>query len=327
MPVFYAIIFMKPLISVIIPIYKVEKYLVRCLNSVLNQSYANLEVWLVDDGSPDMCPIICDEYAKKDKRVRVIHKKNGGQADARNIALDKMTGEYVVFVDSDDYIAKTHIEGLYKIIKKYNAQVAINSYCSFHENEIPKPHLKSDNEIVYSGLEAVQSLFYQQKFDTAPWAKMFHRSLFDDVRFPKGIVFEDLATVYKPLLKANKVVFNDKESYYYLLRSNSTEGSAFSSEKLDSSLKAIQLMDKDKEKLAPIMRSYNCRIVSFAFHLMLQMPKGYIHRNEFEDRIKSVRWQVLTDSKARKNTRIACLLSYVGGFDMVQRIFNRIKTR
>ena len=115
----------QPLISIIVPIYNVEKYLRRCVDSILCQSYHNLEVWLVDDGSPDGCPAICDEYAGKDKRVKVIHKKNGGLSDARNVAIDVATGEYICFVDSDDYVASTYVETLYALIDKYQTKVSI----------------------------------------------------------------------------------------------------------------------------------------------------------------------------------------------------------
>ena len=107
----------NPLISVIVPIYNVEKYLRHCVDSILSQSNHNLEVWLVDDGSPDGCPTICDEYARKDNRIKVIHKKNGGLSDARNVAIDVESGEYVCFVDSDDYIAPTYVETLYSLIE------------------------------------------------------------------------------------------------------------------------------------------------------------------------------------------------------------------
>lgn len=315
------------LVSVIIPIYKVEKYLRRCVDSVLGQTYQNLEVWLVDDGSPDGCPAICDEYAEKDQRVKVIHKPNGGLADARNAALDKVTGEYVVCVDSDDYIAPTHIEGLYQLIAENNAQISVNTYCSFMEGAEPCPN-KADNEVYnYSGLEAIETMFYQEKFDTTAWGKMYKASLFEGIRYPKGLLFEDLPTTYRLFLKADKVVFKNVQSYYYLLRANSIEGAAFSPAKLDSGLKLMAMMDRDRDKLQPIIKSFNCRMVSFSFHLMLQMPEDYANCKQFVDRIKSVRWSVLTDSKARKKARIACLLSYLGGFRLVQKIFNKVKTR
>jgi glycosyltransferase involved in cell wall biosynthesis len=136
----------QPLVSVIVPCYNVEQYLPKCIDSILYQTYKNLEVWLVDDGSPDKCGAICDEYAKKDARIKVIHKKNGGLADARNVALDVMTGEYVVCVDSDDYISPTHIEGLYHLIEKYSADVSVNTFCSFYEGSSPNPSPKSTKD-------------------------------------------------------------------------------------------------------------------------------------------------------------------------------------
>lgn len=237
-----------------------------------------------------------------------------------------MTGEYVVCVDSDDYISPTHIEGLYHLIEKYNSDISINSYCAFFEGASPYPHQKSDKEWILDGLMATEMMFYQECFDTTAWGKMYKASLFNGVRYPVGLLFEDLPTTYKLLLKANKVVFNDEQSYFYLLRSNSIEGAAFSPHKLDSGLKLMALMDKDKDKLRPIIKSYNCRILSFAFHLLLQMPNGYSHRKDFEARIRKLRWYVLTDSKARKKARFASLLSYVS-FNLVQIVFNKVKTR
>lgn len=316
----------KPLVSVIVPCYNVELYLPKCIDSILNQTYQNLEVWLVDDGSPDRCGEICDEYAKKDTRIKVIHKKNGGLADARNVALDVMKGEYVVCVDSDDYISSTHIEGLYHLIEKHGADVSVNTFCSFYEGSSPNPSPKSTKDWVLDGLHATEMMFYQEHFDNTAWGKMYKASLFDGIRYPKGLLFEDLPTTYRLLLKANKVAFNDEQSYFYLLRSDSIEGAVFSPHKLDSGLQLMAMMDKDRDKLKPIIKSYNCRIVSFVFHLLLQMPDGYVHRKDFERRIKKIRLSVLIDSRARKKARFACLLSFIG-FELVQMVFNKVKKR
>ena len=247
-------------------------------------------------------------------------------ADARNVALDVMTGEYVVCVDSDDYISPTHIEGLYHLIEKYGADVSVNTFCTFYEGSSPNPSPKSTKDWVLDGLHATEMMFYQEHFDNTAWGKMYKASLFDGIRYPKGLLFEDLPTTYRLLLKANKVVFNDEQSYFYLLRSNSIEGAAFSPHKLDSGLQLMALMDKDRDKLQPIIKSYNCRIVSFVFHLLLQMPEGYAHRNDFERRIKTIRLSVLIDNRARKKARLACLLSFIS-FGVVQKIFNKVKTR
>lgn len=314
-----------PLISVIVPCYNVEQYLPKCIDSILNQTYKNLEIWLVDDGSPDRCGEICEEYAQKDNRIKVIHKKNGGLSDARNVALDVMTGDYVVCVDSDDYISPTHIEGLYRLIIKYGAQIAINNSCAFLEGTTPLPNLTPRKDIVFdSALNAIETMFYQDLFDTSAWGKMYKSCLFDGIRYPKGLLFEDLPTTYRLFLKSDKVVFNGEQSYFYLMRRNSIEGTAFSPRKLESGLSVISLMSKDKIKLLPIIKSYNCRVVSFAFHLLLQMPYNFKFRKEIEIFIKGLRKGVLVDFKARKATRFACLLSYIS-FNLVQIVYNKIK--
>ena len=298
----------------------------KCIDSIVSQTYRNLEILLVDDGSPDRCGEICDEYARQDARIKVIHKQNGGLADARNAALDVMTGEYAVCVDSDDYVSLTYVEGLYNLISRYGAQVAVNSSCSFLEGQEPCPVTGSLGEVVFSGLESVETMFYQKLFDTSAWGKMYKAELFDGVRYPKGLLFEDLPTTYRLLLKAEKVVFSDNPSYFYMLRADSIEGAAFSAKKLDSALELMVMMEQDAARFSTVIRSFHCRMVSFMFHLMLQMPENYAHRKDFENRIRKVRWSVLTDRRARKKTRVACLLSFAG-FGLVQKVFNKIKKR
>lgn len=317
---------MQPLISIIVPCYKVEKYLPKCIDSIIKQTYTNLEIFLVDDGSPDNCGKICDEYAQKDLRIKVIHKTNGGLSDARNVAIDKMTGEYVVFVDSDDYIAPTHIEGLYSMIQRYQAEIGVNTFITFHDGSTPLPHPKSPKEYVYTGLEATEKMFYQEMFDNSAWGKMYKSSLFYNIRYPKGLLYEDLPTTYKLMLKASKVAYNNNETYYYLLRADSIEGSKFTSEKLNSALKLMELMEQDVKYLQPIIKSYYCRMVSFIFHMVLQMPEQYEHKNLFYNKLKKYRRTVLQDKNARKKTRIACLFSYLG-INTVRYLFNYINKR
>ena len=177
---------LQPLISVIVPCYNVEEYLPKCIESILNQTYRNLEILLVDDGSPDNCGRICDEYAAKDSRIRIIHKKNGGLSDARNAALDVMTGEYVTFIDSDDYVSDDYVEYLYKIIKESGVKLSVSSYQTFVDDS--SAEICTNNplfvKIVHTN-DALTGMFYQQIFDTSAWAKMYHRSLFSDgIRYP-----------------------------------------------------------------------------------------------------------------------------------------------
>ena len=196
---------LQPLISVIVPCYNVEEYLPKCIESILNQTYRNLEILLVDDGSPDNCGRICDEYAAKDSRIRIIHKKNGGLSDARNAALDVMTGEYVTFIDSDDYVSDDYVEYLYKIIKESGVKLSVSSYQTFVDDS--SAEICTNNplfvKIVHTN-DALTGMFYQQIFDTSAWAKMYHRSLFSDgIRYPKGWLYEDLPTTYRLMMKCD----------------------------------------------------------------------------------------------------------------------------
>ena len=150
---------MEDLISIIIPVYKVEKYIYKCIDSVLNQTYKNLEIILVDDGSPDKCPEICEEYAKKDNRIKIIHKKNGGLSDARNAGLKVATGKYIGFVDSDDYIEKDMYQVLYNNIIKTNSDISIVNLKEVKENEIIENNVKDEqNTIEYTKLEGLKKL-------------------------------------------------------------------------------------------------------------------------------------------------------------------------
>lgn len=216
---------LQPLISVIVPCYNVEEYLPKCIESILNQTYRNLEILLVDDGSPDNCGRICDEYAAKDSRIRIIHKKNGGLSDARNAALDVMTGEYVTFIDSDDYVSDDYVEYLYKIIKESGVKLSVSSYQTFVDDS--SAEICTNNplfvKIVHTN-DALTGMFYQQIFDTSAWAKMYHRSLFSDgIRYPKGWLYEDLPTTYRLMMKCDYIAFGNYRSYFYRIRNTSIE--------------------------------------------------------------------------------------------------------
>ena len=206
---------MQPLITVIIPIYKVEQYLRRCVASVLQQTYKNLEIILVEDGSPDNCGRICDEYAHLDSRVRVIHKNNGGVSSARNAGLDIMTGEYVLFVDSDDFLALDCVEYLVGLLERFSVQICIGNYedtrssrCEFGQNQ--------DCVELISGREAIERQFGKDLVQyVTPWAKLFARSLFAELRFPEGIVHEDEGTLYRLFYACGQIAVSQRVVYAY----------------------------------------------------------------------------------------------------------------
>lgn len=222
-----------PLISVIVPIYKVEQYLNRCVDSILAQTFKDFELILVDDGSPDNCGTICDKYAEKDSRVHVIHKLNGGLSDARNAGLDIMSGEYVMFVDSDDIIHPSTIEHLLKTLTEYDADICVGHIKRFTKDIKEFPSLNG-NVSVLSGREACFKLCTDENiYFTTACGKLFKSTFFTDILFPVGKIHEDEATIYKLLYAAKTVVKLDEEMYYYRINDNSIMHQKFSTKKYD----------------------------------------------------------------------------------------------
>ena len=319
----------KQLISVIVPCYNVEKYLPKCVNSLLAQTYKELEIWLVDDGSHDSCGQICDDLALKDERIKVIHKKNGGLADARNVAIDKATGEWIVCVDSDDYVSEDYIETLYGLVKRNNCKIGVASLHSFIEGTEPKVIQPQYQECVFDNIKGIEKMFYQEMFDTAAWAKIYHRSLFESgIRYPFGLIYEDLPTTYLLFLKADKVAFCNKIIYYYLLRKNSIEGQPFNVRKLNSALTIIESIQSHHCELAKVEKAVRCRLLSFCFHILLEMPVDYNddRKHILESYIKENRLKVLFDFRARKKARVAALLSFFGMVTL-RKALNKINKR
>ncbi len=212
---------MQELVTVIIPVYKVENYIHKCMESVLSQSYENLEIMLVDDGSPDICGKICDEYALKDKRVRVIHKENGGLSSARNAALDVMTGDWVVCIDSDDYVHRDYVKNLYEAAVRNNADISICSHYQEKGDKLSISEIIIDEEKCYEKMEALKKLVQDDEIKNYAWGKLYRAGLFDGVRYPNGRNYEDIATTYYLFDKAEKIVKIPSYLYYYLIRDDS----------------------------------------------------------------------------------------------------------
>ncbi len=208
------------LISIIVPIYNVEKYLRRCVDSILIQSYTNIEIILIDDGSNDGSSQICDEFAEKDKRVKVVHKKNEGVSAARNCGLDNCNGKYLAFVDSDDYIEDDFIESLYFNLNEYNADVAICNY-SIVKNGTKKSSTEHNNILVYDRIKAVNELLVAKSISSHLWNKLYKMDLWNNIRFPEGKTYEDLAVMYLIFDKVNSIVYSPIPKYNYLMRSGS----------------------------------------------------------------------------------------------------------
>jgi glycosyltransferase involved in cell wall biosynthesis len=223
---------MNPKISIIVPVYKVEQYLRKCVDSILAQTLTNFELILINDGSPDNCGEICDEYVKKDSRVRVIHKENGGQATARNWGLDMAKGDYVGFVDSDDWIEPDMYELLYRICENNDCDIASCSSKIYYQNKtvITGTHpLHSLNNS-----EAMRALLEGKLFDEVVWTKLFKRSVIGNIRFPVGVMYEDTAFTYRVIHECKKVCCIGEPKYNYIKRESSTMDRAIKNVSIDA---------------------------------------------------------------------------------------------
>jgi glycosyltransferase involved in cell wall biosynthesis len=235
---------MNTLVSVIIPIYKVEAYLQQCIESVVNQSFHNLEIILVDDGSPDNCPAICDEYAKKDNRIKIIHKENGGLSDARNAGLDLASGDYIFFVDSDDFITTNCIQELVNEIQKGNYDVAIAKHTSSFLPSCPKVQSK---ELTTN--YQIAKAFCETKFSPCAWNKLYKTRFIKDngLRFFKGILFEDQLWSLQWVTQASRICLLSNITYVYNTRSASIMESC--SADLEKSLNSWKIILGEYRKL------------------------------------------------------------------------------
>ena len=210
----------KPLLSIIVPVYDVEKYLQKCIDSILAQTLTDFELILVEDGSPDNCPALCDAAAAKDARIRVIHQKNGGLSAARNAGLDVARGEWIGFVDSDDYIAPEMYETLYKAVQSTGADLALCDYAEVDETGAlcPPMHI-SLAEQVFTGRELLKNA--TDTMIQPAWNKLYRRAIFAQLRYPEGKLNEDLFLIPEVCLQIQKAVVVPKALYYYVQRGGS----------------------------------------------------------------------------------------------------------
>ena len=211
----------KDLISIIVPVYKVEPYLDRCIQSIVNQTYKNLEIILVDDGSPDNCPVMCDTWAQRDTRIKVIHKKNSGLADARNMGLEVAKGTYLTFVDSDDYVDERFVECLYAKIQESDAQISCVDLQKFNDENPAIIDTEKHKTMLYPQKEAVAALFDESQFGNYMWNKLFRRELFDTIKFPSGKLMEDVAIIYLLFEQCDLISYCPAKLYFYYQRAGS----------------------------------------------------------------------------------------------------------
>lgn len=263
----------EPLISVIVPVYKAEAYLKRCVDSICGQTYRNLEIILVDDGSPDRSGEICDALALEDSRIRVIHKANGGMSSARNAGLAIARGAYYGFVDSDDWIEKHMYETLYGLIEKYLAQIAVGGLqCDYPDGRADyfNTQYPANRQIeLFSTEDALRELTYAEKITNSPCDKLFACEILKGLPMKEGIIYEDTQIMPLWLERASRIAFTPEPLYHYMMTEVSiTRG--------DSKAKEFALMDIHKERVDYYQKNHP-QLVGYAMLSYVTLSMWLIH--------------------------------------------------
>jgi glycosyltransferase involved in cell wall biosynthesis len=213
---------MDTLVSVVVPVYNVEKYLDRCVQSILKQTYSDIEIILVDDGSTDNSGTMCEDWKKRDKRIIAIHKENGGLSDARNHGLKYATGDYICFIDSDDFVDYRFVEVLYSLIAETGTQIAAVGLKEYSEGDpIQEDAYFAESTKLVTRNEAIRYLLKNSEFQDYAWNKIYRRDLFGSIKYPVGRKMEDLGTTYKLFRSVDKIAYNPCRLYYYFQRDDS----------------------------------------------------------------------------------------------------------
>lgn len=290
------------LVSCVIPVYKAESYLHQCIDSVLAQDYSHLEVILVNDGSPDRSGVICDAYQALDRRVRVFHQHNQGVSAARNYGVRQALGTYIAFIDADDWVEPSYISSLVGLAENYQAQASVLAQTAHNEA----------NRL--SGEEALEEMLYQKLFDTAPWGKLFHRSIPTSIPFPEGMFYEDLAVVCRMISRADFVAVGNGALYHYRTTPDGTMNGHDVGRLLDEQKAARMMYDFVLNTMPNLRRAAACRKFSADCQVLFKLSaEGYSsEKTQLWCAIKQNRLSVVCDSHARLKNRIAALSSYFG---------------
>ena len=313
------------MISVIVPVYNVENYLDQCIQSILRQSYSDFELILVDDGSKDSSGMLCDEYKRKDSRIQVIHKKNGGLSDARNAGTQIARGSHVTYIDSDDYVSDDYLQVLYNLINQNNADLAVTGIKCFYDGVIIKEDERTE-ERRYTGIEALKNVLYQKNMDTSACALLIPTKIALENPFPVGKYHEDDFTTYKYYLQADLVAVTTRKQYYYRQRKGSIMHS-FGQAQLDELDAADNLVrecsriDSELKKAAESKRFSDYCQVLFCIDRS-ENDKEYDRIIKY---IKGVRYSIFSNNQCRMKNRIAAALCCIGIKPLI--VFGKLMNR
>lgn len=320
----------KILVSIIVPVYKAEKYIDKCIISILKQTYTNYELILVDDGSPDRCPEICDQYAIKYHNIIVFHKKNGGLSDARNYGVERARGEYITFIDADDYVSEQYLEKLISLKNRYNADISVGKICVFNENEEKKikKYMFKEEELLLSGLEALERMLYQRGLDTSACAMLLPRNVVQKNSFPYGKYHEDEFTTYKFYASVTRVAVTTEYIYFYVQRKGSithTFGQA-SVDELDAADNLVEVCASNWPRLVKAAKSKKfsdyCQVFLSVKGLKKENPDMY---KRIYGYLSKEKMNIIFDKEVRLKNRMAAI-ALLGGVNSLL-LLNWIKNR
>lgn len=278
---------MNKLVSVIVPVYNVEEFIKKCVDSILTQTYKNIEIILVDDGSTDRSGKICDAFLNIDKRIKVYHKKNGGLSDARNYGICHASGSYLVFVDSDDVVSNLYVEQLYNMCLKCGAQIAVGQciHCKTQENI----EFDSSGKIkLMSHKDAIISMLYQRDMLVSACAKMYKSEIFEDIRFPVGMLFEDSAIMYKLFEKADIIAVSDAKIYGYVHREDSITTQKFSKRDFDILHISKEIYSYYEDKDESLMKAAMSYLVVAGLRIYMNCPRKIQYQNDLKEAEKLI---------------------------------------
>lgn len=276
-----------PLVSVIVPVFKVEKYLDKCLQSLLAQTYQNCEIVLINDGSPDRCGEICNQYAKKSHKVKYYYKENGGLSDARNYGVDKAQGDWIVFVDSDDYVTADYVEYLISIKNKFRADAACAKIRQVCSDQAPTERYEQTKTFNLSTVETLKRMLYAKELSVSACCKLFPKSLLLEHPFPVGKLYEDLFTTYRIVDECKNIAYGTKQIYFYRRRGESIMHGKVSEKNIQDAFDAARsVVDYMEEKHPEILPAAHSRYVRKAFDFMPQILNGTIQDKLIYRKIK-----------------------------------------
>ena len=312
-----------PFITIIVPVYNAKKYLRDCIESILSQTYHNLEIILIDDGSTDGSEKFVDDYAKSDKRIKVVHQKNMGLSGARNTGLKHTTGKYVTFVDSDDRIEPSMIESLFNALTESHADVSICSFKEIYPNGKIKGFSHNYPKQVFTTEQALANMLQENGFMISTTMKLFPTNYFKGIKFPVDKLHEDVGTTYKLIMEAKKIVFIPNEYYIYVHHNNSIINQTFNERKFDLIKLTDQMCDDIDQHYPDLKNVTNERRMRARFSILRQIPLNHPKTKEIVDYLKNHQEFITNNEKATKIDKFALRLALINPklFQITYRLF------